>query len=668
MSDPAALLKAPRALWNALTARGGLDLNYHADMDEHVLGELARRLGVASADRIEVAIDDPSLTTETFLGALLTALGPFSRMLSDLLALFERVGARSTDASLRIDFDFGKMPPLSFDLSHFRDWLSRFESVRALVMVQEWSYSQLWDLSRALRSGDWPRDNLMGASETPAEAWAGEYMMGRRFGDHHLTAPVTGNSELDELLRQAFRLWSTVIGAMAKLTRSREELRRIGRESNERLDLENARWTPAFLAHLDSDHWGATVIGEIYRLAVNARRDHGVADEARNRLSTLFANVPRVTVEEDRVVETLFDFLNLPAWQRRHELYSAWVFALIAEALEVGGLRIHHESGRISFSFGGSHLATAVASDPKLHVWAELRSPLEQRSRVSRRKAIQPDYTLVADPISARASAVAVVECKQYREYSKRNFSAAMIDYATGRPRATVFLASYGPARADFLDELPHEMAERIRIFGDLRPNDENAREHFSSELRHAVNRWYAAEPTQSAPTERIPIAARPSRWVQSVSLSWGARPLDLDLHLSVAYEGRWTEINFQTHGSREDYPWAQLDHDVTRGYGPETITFTKMLDATYRCTVINYSNDASMAGSAATVIVRYDDGASLTITCPLLGDGLHWHVFDLDGRTGQLEVMNRLTTSAPATMLASASRLHRGMASTEIE
>src|SRR5947199_10791827 len=93
------LLDTPASIWRALTKRGGLDLDYHNDMDEDVVRSLLLALGVSPAIKLTEALRDPDLTVEEFMRALLEALNPFSAMLTDLLAMFERAGARRADHS-----------------------------------------------------------------------------------------------------------------------------------------------------------------------------------------------------------------------------------------------------------------------------------------------------------------------------------------------------------------------------------------------------------------------------------------------------------------------------------------------------------------------------------------------------------------------------------------
>ena len=67
--------------------------------------------------------------------------------------------------------------------------------------------------------------------------------------------------------------------------------------------------------------------------------------------------------------------------------------------------------------------------------------------------------------------------------------------------------------------------------------------------------------------------------------LSWDVVPRDLDLHLTIPADSAHTgyEIYYSNHGTADAYPYAELDHDVTSGRGPETITIHRPLDGRYR-------------------------------------------------------------------------------------
>jgi hypothetical protein len=641
----AKLLDTPAAIWKTVTKTGGLDLRYHGDMDEDVLQSLLRALGADPSFTIDTALSDPDLTVERFVGALLEALNPFSTMLSDLLAMFERAGATRTDHSLQIDFDFGNAPKLSFDLRQFRDWIEQVQRVRELVRVRRWSHHDLWDLARNLRIDD---DEVSPA--TAADAWTLEYFEMRRWPEFDLPRPVSGDAVLDATLAKCFNVWSMVVRETSKFGRDRTELHERMFRIQESHEEGEREWSMRFLAQVDHDNWAGSVASGMHCVAQNARSLPGlerrafIEDRVRG-IEELFGRVPSMTMEEENLRRVLVEFLNLPIWQRRHELYSAWIMTLIADALSDRELRFHHDDGLLSFSFGGSHLATAEATTPHLHVWTELRSPLAEPSRLSGRKNIQPDYTLVTDPITSPNSAVVVVECKQYRRFSKGNFSKAVIDYAAGRPNAQIILAAYGPVRNDFLTSLAPGVADRITLLGHLRPGDAHARLRFRETVRAALMKRFPASAATVAP--KIPIARSDAEALKSVTLTWGATPRDLDLHLGVSHAGAWANVDFRTKGNTADFPWAELDADVTSGFGPETISIAKILDATYRCYVHKYSGDGSLSGSGAEIVAT-QRGSEIRFVCPRTGSGAFWHVFNFSARDESLVVVNSITDANP--------------------
>lgn len=143
-------------------------------------------------------------------------------------------------------------------------------------------------------------------------------------------------------------------------------------------------------------------------------------------------------------VESLEHTLNLPYWEKRYELYSAWILTQITKGLQDTGISYHVLDGVLSFSFRKTLLATCENLRPPLQIWAELRTKSTAPMKgIGRKKHIQPDYTLAIDDAERSENTVAVVECKQYKRSNKRNFFAAILDYAAGRPNGSVFLVNY---------------------------------------------------------------------------------------------------------------------------------------------------------------------------------------------------------------------------------
>ncbi|HEX3526973.1 MAG TPA: hypothetical protein VH988_07895 [Thermoanaerobaculia bacterium] len=648
------ILTSADAAWRFLEHEGGLDADFY---DAATVTELRASLSLPADETVSDALARRAVPVEDFVAAFFKAVAPYAEMMNDLLNLFTRAGAQRSNHNLRLDFDFGRNIKLDFDLNQFRDWLAVWERVSAATQVAQWDYHALWDLYSALRI-ERPQENddpqLMGAAGTGAEAWAREYMAGR-WPRIALPAPTSGMPGLDRALERAWRLWSAIVQESTRVSSDREQLREFRQrvQTEDREGEPQALWNPRFLSILDSDHWAASVAAGLYGTAEEARRmipGEEREDFARRRLATLdelFARQPVVVVEAGSWAQILRDFLNLPVWQQRHELYGAWVWTQMLAALGGFACRIHQENGTIHFSFAGSHLATFPRLDPALHIWAELRSPLTETPwGKGRRGKIQPDYTLLHDPITSRDSAVLVVECKQYRAASTRNFIAALVDYARGRPTAIIVLVNYGPAPQAILEESPAEIRDRLVLIGDMRPRGLGV-ESFHETVRSAVARRFPVGEAPPAFDPTMAAAATGSLAVEKVVLTWAEFPRDLDLYLISNAGGAETRIFYGNHGSLSQPPWAELDRDARFGSGPESITISR-LSGRYRCYVHNYSGEVPLSDSMATIVIIQQQG-NLKLTCPREGIGRYWHAFNLDTATGAIEVVNRMTDSVPS-------------------
>jgi hypothetical protein len=129
------------------------------------------------------------------------------------------------------------------------------------------------------------------------------------------------------------------------------------------------------------------------------------------------------------------------------------------------------------------------------------------------------------------------------------------------------------------------------------------------------------------------------------IVLTWGDHPKDLEAHLTGPNPaGCRHHCNYWN----RQIPGAVLDVDDTDAFGPETITLTKGLPGAYRFYVHDfsnrYSNSSMLSTSGATVAVYFGTGqAPATFQVPL-EPGTVWHVFDIDGQSGALTTVDRMT------------------------
>ncbi|MEW5871477.1 MAG: hypothetical protein AB1894_19545 [Chloroflexota bacterium] len=592
----ASLLDNVKKVWESIKTEAGLDFERY---DNNIIFDLQNRLALDPNNDIGDELEKKNISIEDLIVAFFQIIQPFSEMMSDLLAMFEKAGAKRTDRNLAIEFDFGReLPNLKFDIEHFRDWLSVWRKVSGYFDVNLWNFNTIWQL------------NGIFSEQTPqyyderVKSWIDKYRRERIWPDDLLPAPRSGIPELDLWLGKAWMVWTNIVTESKKYGRDRNILRRLGLETTEipaeiLPNSQDSLWSPNMLASIDSDHWAESFASGAYskteRLSQMTRTERQkYAGELQASLEETFSAIPKGKVKGETLVSELIDFLNLPAWKQRHELYSAWISTQIINAIEAMGIevRIHQVGGKLVFSFSGTHLATANML-PHLHIWAELRSHLENPVGKSRKMAIQPDYSLITDPISNPDASILEVECKQYLRPSRKNFAEAITDYARGRPNARVILVNYGPADQLILQSVDSRVRDRAHIIGEMRPSSPEAQRNFRNLVQKSISERYKNIVQQTKETS-IPGVIR---------LEWGAKPSDLDLLLKILHRGETHLVSFQNKGSTMQLPWAMLKEDIRSGYGPEEIEISRWLPGKYSIAVRNYSKSPSIATGNAQLI-----------------------------------------------------------------
>lgn len=647
MSTP--ILSSSASAWRHLVGTSGFDPTGY-DQPLVVALRDPTGLGLDPAREIEQELEDRRIPIEDFLAAFFRAMKPYGRMLQDLLDLFVEAGAQFGEHNLAVEFDFGRGVDLGFDVEQFRQWMTQWNRALRSAAEAQWNTNQLWQLVEILRHrGDG------GPTPPELERWNLEYFERRRWPEARVSLPASGDRELDELLLRAWRLWETALRECAAQSRDRQDLNQKlhqGRNRpNREQEAEENPWPLEVLASLDSDHWPASLVSGLITTAIESRSRHidrESLDALKQKLSDLFGSVPSISVQLDAWVLEWLAYLDLPLWKQRHELYSAWVATQILAATEPLPRRVHCEDRALRFEFRGSHVATLPTLDPAVHLWAELRSPINHRPvGISRKTKIQPDYTLLCDPMTGRHSAFLVVECKQYKTSSRKNFLAALIDYARGRPDAAILLVNYGPAHSDWVDEAPPELRDRLHLIGEFRPGSEEALGRF----RHLVGERLAlralpAESPRSQSSDVVEEGARPDPTLHRVTLRW-TRARDLDLHVLLARPERTYHVRFSDRGSLSREPWMALDADVQQSPGSETIELSRFFGSVYRCFVHSWSGER-IEDSEAEVEVEFQ-GSTVRVTCPRNSSGRWWHVFDWDSSADSLWLVDRLAEEGPS-------------------
>lgn len=120
------------------------------------------------------------------------------------------------------------------------------------------------------------------------------------------------------------------------------------------------------------------------------------------------------------------------------------------------------------------------------------------------------------------------------------------------------------------------------------------------------------------------------------IAVTWGKHPKDLDSYFTTP--GGCT-ISYRRKRCTRRGGRTELDLDAVHGFGPETITIKHLGRGMYSYKVHQYSRKGSLASSGAQVVVYKGSRKLKNFKVGRDGKlrGRYWHVFTLDGRTGEI-------------------------------
>jgi hypothetical protein len=390
---------------------------------------------------------------------------------------------------------------------------------------------------------------------------------------------------------------------------------------------------------IESDRWPGAIARLMCRVhdAVTAD-DQATLRQFRDRVDEILPEVDD-TEQAISLMHVLEDVLDLPVWKHRHEVYAIWLGAQLYRVLRDNGwhFRFHLVDDRLEFAFRGVHLATLWRGErePELYWWTELRSDHSDLPNSHRTKGIQPDYRVLRAPMSMSMSMsnrdILVLEAKQHLRSSNKEFREAVEDYAHACPLAGVLLANYGPCSTGLMAKVASEARTRSAAHGHVHPGQPKAVGYLREDIDRVVD---AALKGNVASAFRLPY---------EITLTWGAYPADLDLHL---FQEKRDYLSYSNPVQAD----AELSTDVTSGHGPEIATL-HAASGVYIAAVHQFSDDSDLSGSKAIVEITWGprfDRSLLRFEVPA-GVGRWWHVASIDLETGAITALQVRNDHAPA-------------------
>jgi hypothetical protein len=467
-----------KSAWSWLVKKGGIEPK---GRDSSLVEMLKSRLNPESVD-LDDALTNTTVTG--FVNAFFGVITPFVGMMRDLLEYFENAGANEGPVNwvLVLGEDDEE---LEVNLDAFRKWISTAEHTKTgSRSVPILTYSGFWDLrehfyhTRPEDPGQKPgwdfRQPEPPVKDGDLTKWQAAYERGE-----YLDLPGVVNRSVRDTgpVGDVAALLIEIYSAIRTIAGGREELRRKWRADDSGGDF----WSAAGLGQFESDFW---VRGRVLDLAAYEQATPVQQSLVREGLTQQFRDLPRRRMRYDIDMSDLEDILSLPAWQRRYELYSAWVLTLLLKAMAGHQIELHHENGRLAFAFRETLMARVVSAVPPLEIYSERRVALANPVGHGRSAGAQPDYSLwtLENP-----SCPLAVECKHYKRSSTRNFSDALNDYAAALTGARIILTNYGPVSDTVLKAVAPDRRSRCTALGEVHPEEPKGREEFRKIVRKIV-------------------------------------------------------------------------------------------------------------------------------------------------------------------------------------
>jgi hypothetical protein len=239
-----------------------------------------------------------------------------------------------------------------------------------------------------------------------------------------------------------------------------------------------------------------------------------------------------------------------------------------------------------------------------------------------------------------------IVENKDRRKPPGPEMEEIARRYVEGTCTESLWLVNYDSFTAS-LDRLELTWPDRkVHVVSEFRPGQ--VPEDFQQELETILARHLGQ------PAATLPEPTQQEIDEVKVTLTWGAQPRDLDLHVWMAREDGIWQVSFRDRGRLDAAPFAELDEDVQRGNGRETVkVLTRGLSA-LKIAVHNYSNESSLWASDAEVIVSFGERRRAAFVVPVDGHGRWWTVTEYDHITAQLRMLDALGEMGSASAFGS--------------
>jgi hypothetical protein len=509
----------PLSAWRHLCASGGLELDGRDEgLDERILSRLDPR-----AHSIEQALAAADMAS--FVRAFFEALHPYVAMFRDILDFFEHADATRGESQWTLQVD-----DIDLSLEHFRQWLTAWDGLaRTAVTVPAIDAKAVWQLWRVLQERQALKDELQKFQNKPlnipndARQWVSAYKQGTYLPLPKSLSPSQCPPALAKSASIALAVLQRLLDQGLTPTALKDLYDRHIRDvyaggghniydPSDGFDL----WT---IAQHETDLWLRSFV---VALSAASRLPKSELTAIGKELDAITDPFPMRPVQVNVTVGDLESLLSLPVWEKRFDLYSAWIATEIIRALKGHEVEIHHDHGRIAFAFKETTLATIHSSPGPFKLISERRTPLANPRGEGRKGGVQPDHGLWTTK-DGREVCKMVIEVKHYKNSSKAKFIDVFEDYARALPDGDIYLVNHGPVGAAVY-EVSRTIRDRCKAIGHLTSSNSESRGELASAIRKCVGepmpRWPAAtQPLNSFKVLLIDVSGSMNETMRSAAM-----------------------------------------------------------------------------------------------------------------------------------------------------
>ncbi len=569
-------------IWKEIKVNRNFDEKYY-DIQE--ADYIKKTLKLPKDKTIYMGLKSSTVSLEKFVKVFFEANQSYSSMMNDLLSMFQDIGVKHSDHQLEISFDFDKGNPYTIDLNTFKSQVEKWKSIEKEILIPDHPSIENFNAF----STELLKLNFPGHIDYEIVD----------FSNFDVFFNPTKNVVMNDLLKKYKDLLLEVVKEVKKYGTDKKTL------GNKYLENEYAA--------LGLDNWPWLVSNQLKQLS--EAFDWLMPKHQERCLTTLQDFLKEINFQKQTIqkrIKVLEDYLDLPFWKKRYELYSIWIFKIIYDVIKIHNHKVHIVDGKLTFPFKETHLATLYRQNGQsVFIYCEKKTPLKNPMGKGRCKNIQPDYSFFVEPLSDVNSSILEIECKQYKRPNNDSFARAIIDYSNGRPKSKVFLVNHGDMNNANIMKKASEVSDKF---------DANRCELFASIIPASVN-----EKVLKKAIERVlfnkPCVSKTS--VIKVKLTWGDQPKDLDLSVRCIHLNEKHIVDYQN----KKFNDIVFKEDVKNGFGPEEITFIPHENSMYEFRVKDYDQTGGLNQSGAKVEFFVDEDVVQTYELDTKSDDDIWDV-----------------------------------------